>query len=148
MRLQLWVENSPRKAWKTRSESWNSVENEKGLKGIPDAFLFLILDGSYGELGREEIQFRKTIFSQFSSVSCQFHEGKGHNVLFPAAPSEPTAVATQDGSSGNAHLPFSFSVVYRKLRVGRAKLSSYFFFSFFIFNPNQVTFFVFPLGCL
>ena len=89
MRLQLWVENSPRKAWETRSESWNSVDNEKGLKGIPDAFLFLILEGSYGELGREERQFRKTIFSQFSSVSCQFHEGKGHmfcSLLHPQSP--------------------------------------------------------------
>ena len=64
--------------------------------------------------------------------------GQGTYVLFPAAPSEPTAVVAQDGSSGNAHLPFSISVVYRKLRVGRTPV--------FVFNPNQVTFFVFPLA--
>lgn len=87
--MQLWVGNSLRKAWKTRSESWNSVENEKALKGISDAFLFLMLEGSYRELEREERQYRKTIFSQFSSVSCKFckgREGMFCSLLHPQSP--------------------------------------------------------------
>lgn len=143
MRLQLWVENSPRKAWETRSESWNSVDNEKGLKGIPDAFLFLILEGSYGELGREERQFRKTIFSQFSSVSCQFHEGKGHMFCSLLHPQSPLQWLYRMGLLEMPISPSSFQLFIENLQ--QEELNSP---PIFVFNPNQVTFFVFPLGCL
>lgn len=113
MRLEFLMGNSLRKAWKTRSGSWNSVENEKALKGIPHAFLFLMLEGSYRELEREErlnlgkLSFLNSCLSYINSI-------RSGNIIcfFPSCiPS-----ACLGWVFWKCPLPFSFLVVFRKLQ--------------------------------
>lgn len=61
-----------------RSESWNSVENEKVLKEIPDAFLFLMPEKSCSELRRgKHKEFKKTIRMWFKKE--ERDESQGYN---------------------------------------------------------------------